>query len=186
MVIADFHEQIVRAAAEGRSIRDIGFELGFLYPSMARYTKKHGIVFKRGKRSNPAGRQAQKDAYAMKRHGCTWEQYIEVRDLGYFMLENGWSRGQTPFCAYAQHVDGADTRGIEWGFNSFWEWWCVWRDSGKWMERGRGRGKYAMCRHGDVGPYRSDNVYIALNGDNVRDGFVFRKQARIAASEVAK
>lgn len=70
---------------------------------------------------------------------------------------------------YLNQRTTAFRRGINWEI-SFSEWLAVWIDSGKWEQRGIGRGTYCMARHGDIGPYRIDNVSIQLNEANSRDG----------------
>ena len=71
--------------------------------------------------------------------------------------------------AYAQHKSNAKTRGVEFLFTleQWRDWWIA---TGKWELRGRGRGKYCMRRHNDVGPYSIDNVFCGTNEENVRDG----------------
>jgi hypothetical protein len=49
---------------------------------------------------------------------------------------------------------------------TFEEWCYVWEQSGKWYQRGCGRGKYVMSRRGDLGAYEFTNVYIQSHGDN--------------------
>jgi len=71
--------------------------------------------------------------------------------------------------AYTQHKSNAKTRGVEFLF-TFEQWRDWWVASGKWEQRGRGRGKYCMRRHGDIGPYSIENVFCGLNEENVRDG----------------
>lgn len=71
--------------------------------------------------------------------------------------------------AFTTQKINAKMRGVEFLF-TFKEWREWWIASGKWEQRGRGRGKYCMRRHGDVGPYSIDNVFCGLNEDNVRDG----------------
>jgi hypothetical protein len=73
--------------------------------------------------------------------------------------------------AYTQHKSNAKTRGVEFLF-TFEQWRDWWIATGKWEQRGRGRGKYCMRRHGDIGPYSIDNVFCGTNEDNVRDGNV--------------
>lgn len=71
--------------------------------------------------------------------------------------------------AFTTQKTNAKMRGIEFVFT--FEQWCEWWiASGKWEERGRGRGKYCMRRHGDVGPYSIDNVFCGTNEENLRDG----------------
>lgn len=71
--------------------------------------------------------------------------------------------------AYTQHKGNAKVRGVEFmlTFEQWRDWWVA---TGKWEQRGRGRGKYCMRRYGDVGPYSIDNVFCGTNEDNVRDG----------------
>jgi hypothetical protein len=51
---------------------------------------------------------------------------------------------------------------------SFYEWYKIWMDSGKWDQRGKGAGKYVMSRNNDIGPYAVGNVYINLCEDNAQ------------------
>lgn len=69
---------------------------------------------------------------------------------------------------YSQQKGVAKTRKIEWLF-TFESWWKMWSDSGQWINRGRGVGKYCMARKGDVGPYSPENVEIALHTQNSSD-----------------
>lgn len=69
---------------------------------------------------------------------------------------------------YHRHRCGAGQRGIQWEF-TFETWWLVWKDSGHWRERGRGKGKYVMSRPGDVGPYAPHNVKIILGTENLEE-----------------
>lgn len=71
--------------------------------------------------------------------------------------------------AFTQHKSNAKQRGIEFLF-TFEQWQQWWLATGKWNQRGRGRDKYCMMRHGDVGPYSIDNVFCGTNAENVRDG----------------
>jgi hypothetical protein len=84
--------------------------------------------------------------------GCSREQWLELVELGVARR-------------YTQHKYGAKTRGIGFHLN-LWEWWTIWRDSGKWAERGGAKGCYVMCRKGDSGPYAVGNVYIATTEHN--------------------
>lgn len=59
-------------------------------------------------------------------------------------------------------------RGIDWEL-TFKQWWKIWKDSGKWEQRGRGHGKYQMARFGDEGPYSVDNVRIITSDANLAE-----------------
>jgi DNA-binding CsgD family transcriptional regulator len=96
--------------------------------------------------------EADRNAKSLKKWGCNWDQYVIIRGL------------KKPTRAYATQRKNADKRGIGWELN-LWQWWCIWQQSGKWAQRGRGQG-YMMCRKGDVGPYAVDNVFIATGCEN--------------------
>jgi hypothetical protein len=65
----------------------------------------------------------------------------------------------------------ARARGIEFLLTP-WQWWCVWRDSGHYGDRGRRGHQYVMARIGDDGAYEVGNVYICTSAQNIKDGFV--------------
>jgi hypothetical protein len=62
----------------------------------------------------------------------------------------------------------AKKRGISFEF-TFDEWWNIWQKSGRWAERGCGKGQYVMARFGDIGPYASNNVKIITIEENSRE-----------------
>ena len=62
----------------------------------------------------------------------------------------------------------AKRRGISWEM-SFKQWCDIWDKSGHYEQRGPRRGQYVMCRDGDQGPYRPDNVYIRYGRENIRE-----------------
>lgn len=72
---------------------------------------------------------------------------------------------KTPKGRYVQQKQQSIARGISWEI-SFEEWWSLWELSGKWEQRGFAKGKYCMCRNGDVGPYSVDNVRIDTTDRN--------------------
>jgi len=98
-------------------------------------------------------RKAKIDAKTMAKKGCSFERYLELRRIG------GMTR------AYTIHRNNALLRGVPWEFTLA-SWWDVWQKSGKWEERGCGFDGYVMCRRGDVGPYSTENVYIARSIHN--------------------
>lgn len=156
--IADLYRQ-------GKTLKEIGSIYGVTYQAIRKRLARMGISSDDGggrfiinrRRSLAA---AAKDEKYLRRYGCTYSQFKSL----------------TPFNAVRGFNDqkaGAAVRGIGWELN-LWQWWTLWQNSGHWAERGRGRGKYAMCRHGDDGPYAVGNIYIATNEQNIRDGAVNR------------
>lgn len=87
--------------------------------------------------------------------------------------------------AYTQHKSNAKGRGIEFllTFEQWRDWWIA---TGKWDLRGRGRGKYCMRRHGDIGPYSIDNIFCGTNEDNVRDGNIGKIDSQETRSKKSK
>jgi hypothetical protein len=67
--------------------------------------------------------------------------------------------------AFIKHRSVAKQRGISFLF-TFDEWITIWRDSGRWAERGYRKGQYCMARFGDKGPYATGNVRICLVTEN--------------------
>jgi predicted DNA-binding protein YlxM (UPF0122 family) len=79
--------------------------------------------------------------------------------------------------AYLTQRRTAKTRGIEF-LVSLPEWCRIWRDSGHWHERGRGRGKYVMARYEDKGAYKIGNVEIILSTKNNSDAARYKTWGR--------
>lgn len=83
--------------------------------------------------------------------------------------------------AYSTQRVKARERGISWGF-TLETWWATWRDSGKWLERGKDG--YVMARTGDVGPYAPANVRIATMGDNLREASEISEQGKLLLARI--
>lgn len=98
--------------------------------------------------------------------GCTPKQVRELREIGRRVISAGGRPCRIPIEAFLQNQRNAAWRGIGWSL-TLWEWWTIWQKSGKWEQRGDGRGQYVMCRKGDVGPYALGNVFIASAQDNI-------------------
>jgi hypothetical protein len=84
---------------------------------------------------------------------------------------------QSPRGRYTTHRANSLRRGLDWEF-TFEEWWQVWKDSGKWEQRGKSADSYCMARINDEGPYCADNVVITTMTENSRqacDGIKHRR-----------
>ena len=66
---------------------------------------------------------------------------------------------------FMTHRRNAKKRNIDFAL-TYEEWLHIWQQSGKLEFRGRGQGKYVMCRYGDIGPYSVNNVYIETQEHN--------------------
>ena len=108
---------------------------------------------------------AAKDARYLEKYGCTFAQYSEARAIGKRMRANGAGVYQTPLRAFINQKNNAKNRGIAWEL-TFWQWWTIWQESGKWEQRGRAKDAYVMSRFGDSGAYAAGNIYIGTLAEN--------------------
>lgn len=131
-----------------------------------------------------------KDGGLAKRSAARRHAEAEQKDRR-CLAENGMSRadykrvraclsptGLQPQACFRQQRNNARIRSIPWQM-TFAEWWDIWEKSGKWMERGRGRG-YVMSRHGDKGPYATWNVRVIPAQQNNGE-FIRRLHAEVKA-----
>lgn len=168
------HRRMRDLYQSGRTLQQIGDEYGVTRERVRQILAKHfGLSAADGGQAKIAARAraerlAQRDADSMARRGCTVAQYRSLLAIGRKMRESGCGPEQTPTRAFSCQRANAAARGIGWEMN-LWQWWCIWRDSGKWEQRGRGNG-YVMCRKGDKGPYSVSNVFIASSRQNNSDG----------------
>jgi hypothetical protein len=159
---------------EGYTLEEIGKQYGVTRERVRQLMTKHfGIRSQHGGMhrlvaDRRRAAQAKRDAKYLRSHGCTFEQYCHVREMGRAMTAAGVHYERTPLGAFGRQRFNAKTRGIGWEL-TFWEWWTIWQQSGHWEQRGRGNG-YVMCREGDSGPYAVGNVFIATAAKNSSDG----------------
>jgi|SRR6188472_2718416 hypothetical protein len=76
-----------------------------------------------------------------------------------------WRDANPEMNAYTTHKHHAKLRDVPF-LLTFDEWCTIWRESGKFTERGHCKGQYVMARTGDAGPYAVGNVRIATVSDN--------------------
>lgn len=110
------------------------------------------FIAQQWQRAARAAKEEVRDAKYMKAFGLTYAKIVELRALGVPRI-------------YRAQYHNALRRGIEWQFTLS-DRWAVWVTSGRWTQRGRGKGRYVMSRLNDSGPYSSDNVRIILSTDN--------------------
>ncbi|MBS0427139.1 MAG: hypothetical protein JSR41_07610 [Proteobacteria bacterium] len=70
--------------------------------------------------------------------------------------------------AFRMQKNAAARRGIEWHL-TFEQWLAIWQASGKLDQRGIGKDRFVMARHGDVGPYALGNVEIITHSQDAKD-----------------
>jgi hypothetical protein len=107
---------------------------------------------------------ARREARYLQKYGMSFSEWQEFMAVVHDLKRAGTPTYRLPSYAFRSQRNAAKHRGIVWNMTLA-EWWSVWRDSGKWGQRGRGQG-YVMCRHGDVGPYAVGNVFIATAIEN--------------------
>jgi len=110
------------------------------------------------KEARERARERVKEAWCFERRGCSLEEYRELTEIGRRMRNAGAGWEQTPLGTVTRQRTNAHNNGYEWRL-SLWEWWTVWRESGKWDQRGRGRG-YWMARKDHAKGFVPGNVVI--------------------------
>jgi hypothetical protein len=78
---------------------------------------------------------------------------------------HAWREANPEKHAYTTHKHHAKLRDVPF-LLTFDEWCTIWRESGKFAERGHCVGQYVMARTGDKGPYAVGNVRITTVSDN--------------------
>lgn len=154
---------------DGKTLQEIGDAFGITRERVRQLISGIGVSALDGGQAVTAERarkrrESNRNQRYLRKYGCSLEQYKEVAEYGLRLrLETG-SQYRDPRRAFCMQRRNAHDRGIGWEFN-FYQWWSVWKESGKWGERGRGTG-YVMCRIGDEGPYAPGNVFIATAREN--------------------
>lgn len=159
---------------DGDTLEEIGKQYGLTRERVRQILSKHKRM-----NANDGGqhvrverqrvkREAARDAKSFSRWGCSFADFRHLVEIGEQMRATGKGYYQTPVGAYRCQENNAKIRGIGWEI-TLWEWWSAWQQSGKWEQRGRGRG-YVMCRNGDVGPYALGNIHIATGVENSSEG----------------
>lgn len=152
------HLKIIGDFQTGVSTPKLAQMYGVTHQRIQQILKQHNVARTEGgrhllhKKSSAIFNQ-ERDARVLLRSGCVYSEYKTI--------PSDAKR------AYQYQKRNAKKRGIPWGFN-VWTWWCIWRDSGKWEERGRGLG-YCMTRKGNAGVYEPGNVYICTGQQSILD-----------------
>lgn len=160
MDASERNKDIIEMYLMGKVLREIGEKYGLTRERVRQIISRAGVSSTDGgsalkSRIKSIDAAARKDREYLAKYGCTFKEYIEIRD-------SGGTR------AYGEQKRNAKTRGIDFSI-SLKEWWNIWADSGKWEMRGRGYGKYVMARNGDTGPYAIGNVRIITTTDNIKE-----------------
>lgn len=174
------NEEIKELFVSGVTMDQIALQFGITRARVQQVLKRYGLTANDGGRSvgmkdrqkaredaiNEALR-VKRDRRAMEFYGCT---HAEARAInGGLQFSAHGSRAR----AYMQQRKSAIARNVGWEI-TFAEWCQIWDESGKWEQRGRGKGDYCMARYGDSGPYKIGNIYIASCVENISDSYKFK------------
>lgn len=166
---ADRDNDVYAMYKSGSTLQEIGDKYGFTREYARQILAKYGLSAEDGGQhirafSKVVTRERERterlNASCVKRWGCTKDQYDRLR-----AMSDDYKK--TPINAYREQKRNANSRGIKWRI-TLWEWWCVWRDSGKWENRGRKKGQYVMSRIEDIGGYEKGNVEIITCSENIK------------------
>lgn len=155
----------------GQTLQEIGDQFGITRERVrqiivaAGVTSRDGGIHARSKeRANRIriAKASKRDARAILIYGCDYKTLVRLNE-GRRLRAVG-----SAAWAYLDQRRNAEKRGVGWAI-TFPQWVDVWRASGRWDERGRGRNAYCMARFHDRGPYALDNVYITTIARNVSD-----------------
>lgn len=162
----------------GETLAEIGATYGVSRQCVQQMLKRLGINRRDGGQSvrsnerkgrRAASLKSARDARTRHRYGCN---YAEAREAN---ARIGLSNKSGIAWRYIEHKRNAKFRGIEFAMGLL-EWIAVWESSGHFHERGRTRSAYVMARRRDSGPYAPWNVYITTSVQNIKDGYVYRRQ----------
>jgi hypothetical protein len=151
LALIDRNATIAVAYRQGLTLSKIGDEHGLTGERVRQILATQGLTFEDGGRhiiglAKRRATQDKRDARSLVRWGMLHSEYMALRDGGFVR-------------PYIHQLKTAKNRGIAFTINLA-QWHAVWQASGKWDERGRGKGKYCMSRIKDSGGYALGNVLI--------------------------
>lgn len=163
--------EMERLYRSGVTLDDIGLKFSITRERVRQIMDKRGVPSRAGMNLRTMQRARQKellrrskwDRRSMSIYGCSFEL---ARELNGGLV---FSAKRSPARIYIDQRKNSIRRGISWKI-TFPEWVALWKDSGKWEQRGRGG--YVMARIGDSGPYRVGNVEIITSAQNAKDSFL--------------
>lgn len=148
------HPLICEAYKSGKTLREVAVIYGISRERVRQILEENGLNGRDGGIHSRLEKKKQAaERKFFEKYGCSKQKFEEVK--GHYK-----EKSKSPWHAYKSQRRNAKSRGVEWNIN-FWDWWCLWEESGKWESRGRGNDHYCMCRKGDEGDYSKGNVYIA-------------------------
>lgn len=156
----DRDENIKAMYAAGMTLEKIGQRYGVTRERIRQILKKYGITSQDGGARKLAEiknekKAAARDSRYRAKHGIDFATYSEIKRAGGVI-------------AYRTQKANAYKRDIPFRI-SLADFWRIWQESGKWAERGRGKGKYCLARYNDSGAYEVGNVWVCSFSENCRE-----------------
>lgn len=152
--------KIVAMYRQGLTLETIGQSFGITRERVRQHLKAQGITSQDGGQHVAA--QSRADAIAARREARALAKWGLSSAEAKALRRSGATR------AYEQQRRNAHSRAIQWNLTLA-QWWSLWQTSGKWEQRGRGKGKYVMSRINDSGAYEIGNVHIQLGQANSQE-----------------
>ena len=158
-------QAIVDRFKGGDTVTDIAGDFEMTYQGVHRILKKHGLSrADGGKAKQMADRKAKETGTPsiQDRHGCTKEQWDELR-----AMDEDYKK--TPLAAFNTFKNNFQNLNKETGieFNiTLWEWWELWKESGKWGFHMRNpAGMWVMAQKDRAQHLTKDNAQIIPFGE---------------------
>lgn len=154
------NERMAFMYAQGMTLQKIADEHGITRARVHQVIRRLGVLAEDGgqqmvralKRSEVKN---QKNADALAKYGVPYDEYKKLRSAGVIR-------------AYKMQKKNAEARAIDFKL-SFLEWWTIWKNSGKFDQRGRTKNAYVMSRIKDTGGYEVGNVCIKTLQENSKE-----------------
>lgn len=161
--LRNFANDLASRYRAGETLAEIGDHYGVTRERVRQIL--HGECGLTGRDGGQAVRVKARANSAKKREDARYIHSYGMSKAEYDAINSAFTNGKRPIHYFTHQKTNSQKRSIEWDL-TFAEWWLIWFESGKWFQRGRGKGKYVMARFSDSGPYAVGNVKIIEFGSN--------------------
>lgn len=164
----EIEKQICEAFIANATTTELATKYGVTYQAIHRILKKNNLGRKNGGKSKEVAERnasaAPKVSPMQDRHGCTPEQWDELR-----AMDEDYKK--TPLAAYNTFKNNFQNINKDAGFSlTLWEWWTLWKDSGRFAQRMRNpEGVWTMAQIDSAKPLCKENARIMPLGDLLKE-----------------